>query len=195
MARLHLPPFLVMPFPDLPRLLSTFNDYYAKPFYHAVCYFSGCMTCLIVADFQDRTISKTFQLAGWCISVSCGLFCVFVKLPWYLDENPTTQCVEILLAFFDRILWSISLAWIMLTCSTGRGGPVNKFLERVHFAEFNRATVGFGVLVWCFILSYFTFIACEAPTAALDRLAFSMLTGRARNLRGRNVKSSLKAAT
>ncbi|KAL3196264.1 hypothetical protein MRX96_045286 [Rhipicephalus microplus] len=214
MARLDLPPFLIMPFPDLPRLLSTFSDYYAKPFYHAVCYFSGCMTCLIVADFRERKISKTLQLAGWCTSVSCGLFCVFVKLPWYLRENPTTKSIEILLAFFDRILWSISLAWIMLVCSTGRGGPVNKFLswnafvplsklsygvylihlpffklmmhssrERVHFSEFNRATVGLGVLVWCFVLSYFAFIACEAPTAVLDRLAFGLLTGRASNSR------------
>ncbi|KAH8038547.1 hypothetical protein HPB51_001811 [Rhipicephalus microplus] len=50
--------------------------------------------------------------------------------------------------------------------------------KRDHVAP---ATVGLGVLVWCFVLSYFAFIACEAPTAVLDRLAFGLLTGRASN--------------
>ncbi|XP_037514929.2 nose resistant to fluoxetine protein 6-like [Rhipicephalus sanguineus] len=186
--------------------MRTVNDYYMKPFYHAVCYFSGCMTCLIVADFRKRKISKTFQLAGWCVSVSCALFSVFVKLPWYLKENPTSNDIEIVVAFFDRILWSISIAWLTLACSTGLGGPVSKLLswnafvplskltygvylihlplfelmmhssrERVDFSEFNRATVFFGVLLWCYVLSYFAFITCEAPTKALDKLVFGRL--------------------
>ncbi|KAH7957789.1 hypothetical protein HPB52_022671 [Rhipicephalus sanguineus] len=202
MARLHLLPFIIIPFPHFP----TINDYYLTPFYHAVCYFSGCMTSLIVADFRERKISKTLQLAGWCTSVSCGLFCVMVKFPWYLRENPTTKEVEITVAFFDRILWSISLAWITLACSTGRGGPVKNFLswnafvplsklsfgvyvihypfielmmyssrERVYFSEFNQVTLFFAVLVWCFVLSYLAFIACEAPTAGLDKLIFGRL--------------------
>ncbi|KAL1424894.1 hypothetical protein MTO96_019756 [Rhipicephalus appendiculatus] len=122
MARLHLLPFLVMPFPHFLRMVSTVNNYYTKPFYHSVCFFSGCMTCLIVANFRERKISKTLELAGWCVSVSCGFFCVFVKFPWFLEENPTTTDVEITVAFFDRMLWSICLVWITLACSTGRGG-------------------------------------------------------------------------
>ncbi|KAH6934096.1 hypothetical protein HPB50_020034 [Hyalomma asiaticum] len=187
-------------------MMSTLNDYYTKPFYHGVCYFSGCMTSLIVADFRVLSISKALRLAGWCVCISCGLFCVFVKLPWYTVEYPTSATIEMVLAFFDRILWSISVAWITLTCSTGRGGLVNNFLswnafvplsklsygvyvihwplltlmmlssrERVDSSNFNRVTLFFGVLVWCFLLSYLLFITCEAPVAALDKLAFGML--------------------
>ncbi|KAH7958547.1 hypothetical protein HPB49_002532 [Dermacentor silvarum] len=190
------------------RMLSTINEYYIKPFYHAVCYFSGCMTSLMVADFRERQISKIFQLAGWVASFSCGLFCVFMKFPWYLSQNPTSDGAELVLAFFDRILWSFCLSWITLACATSRGGALGKFLswnafvplsklsygvylihwpflellmyssrERVYWSVFNQVTLCFAVLVWCFLLSYLTFIACEAPTGALDKLLFSRLIG------------------
>ncbi|KAL1424876.1 hypothetical protein MTO96_019739 [Rhipicephalus appendiculatus] len=149
----------------------------------------------------------TLQLAGWCVSVSCGLFCVFVKFPWYSKGYPASDSVEIIVAFLDRIVWSVSLAWITLACSTGRGGPVNKFLswnafvplsklsygvylihlplfklmmhssrERVYFSEFYQGTLYFGVLTWCLVFSYFVYVACEAPTAALDKVIFGRLT-------------------
>ncbi|XP_049519668.1 nose resistant to fluoxetine protein 6 isoform X1 [Dermacentor silvarum] len=207
-ARYHLLPFIIIPFPDYPRMISTLNEYYTKPFYHAVCYFSGCMTSLIVADFGQRKIPKMFQLAGWVASISCGLFCVFVKFPWYLSQNPTSDDAELVVAFFDRIIWSFCLSWITLACATSRGGALSKFLswnafvplsklsygvylihwpflellmhssrERVYWSVFNQVTLCFAVLVWCFLLSYLTFIACEAPTGALDKLLFSRLIG------------------
>ncbi|XP_049520741.1 nose resistant to fluoxetine protein 6 [Dermacentor silvarum] len=207
-ARLHLLPFIIIPFAHYTRMLSTINEYYIKPFYHAVCYFSGCMTSLMVADFRERQISKIFQLAGWVASFSCGLFCVFMKFPWYLSQNPTSDGAELVLAFFDRILWSFCLSWITLACATSRGGALGKFLswnafvplsklsygvylihwpflellmyssrERVYWSVFNQVTLCFAVLVWCFLLSYLTFIACEAPTGALDKLLFSRLIG------------------
>nr|XP_054931481.1 nose resistant to fluoxetine protein 6-like [Dermacentor andersoni] len=208
-ARLHLLPFILIPHPQFTRMFNTINDYYLQPFYHAVCYFSGCMTALIVADFRERKISKIFQLAGWCASIICGLLCVFVKFPWYLRLNPTSEGAELLVAFFDRILWSFSLSWITLACATGRGGPLSKFLswnafvplsrlsycvylihlpflellvessrERIYWSLFNVVTLTFAVLVWCFLLSYMTFIACEAPTGALDKLIFGRVIGK-----------------
>ncbi|XP_054931863.1 uncharacterized protein [Dermacentor andersoni] len=120
-ARLNLSPFVIFPSPNFSRMMSTVNAYYVRPFYHAVCYFSGCMTCLIVADFAERKISKTLQQAGWCASVCCGLFCVYVKFIWYSSDNPTSEGTDLFLAFFDRILWSFFLAWTILMCATGRG--------------------------------------------------------------------------
>ncbi|KAL1424888.1 hypothetical protein MTO96_019750 [Rhipicephalus appendiculatus] len=188
MARLNLPPFLIMPAPDESRMLRTINHYYVKPFYHAVCYFSGCMTCLIVADFRKSKISKTLQLAGWCISVSFALFCVFVKLPWYLKgESHHERCrggpVTKFLSWnafvpFSRLSYGVFLIHLPLFELM-----MHSSRERVHFSEFNRATLIGGVLMWCFVFSYLAFIACEAPVAALDRLAFGRLTGRTSNRR------------
>ncbi|KAL1424891.1 hypothetical protein MTO96_019753 [Rhipicephalus appendiculatus] len=46
-----------------------------------------------------------------------------------------------------------------------------------------QATLISGVLMWCIVFSYFAYIACEAPVAALDRLAFGRLTARTSNRR------------
>ncbi|KAL1424877.1 hypothetical protein MTO96_019740 [Rhipicephalus appendiculatus] len=48
--------------------------------------------------------------------------------------------------------------------------------ERVYFSEFYQVTLYFGVLTWCLVFSYFAYIACEAPTAALDKVIFGRLT-------------------
>ncbi|XP_037559610.1 nose resistant to fluoxetine protein 6 [Dermacentor silvarum] len=50
--------------------------------------------------------------------------------------------------------------------------------ERLSWSHFNQVTMLFSVLDWSFILSYLLYLACEAPTAVLDKLVFSRLTGR-----------------
>ncbi|KAL1445309.1 hypothetical protein MTO96_029253, partial [Rhipicephalus appendiculatus] len=50
--------------------------------------------------------------------------------------------------------------------------------ERIHFSHFNQVTLFFGVFIWSCLLAFMAFLACEAPTAALDKLTFQGLTGR-----------------
>ncbi|KAH7979351.1 hypothetical protein HPB49_009127 [Dermacentor silvarum] len=85
-------PFVVGVTESPSRLFRTGYRYYFYPFYHAVCYFSGCITFFLVAWFRERKIPKV--------------------------------------SFF------------------------------------------FSVLVWSFLISYFMFIFCEAPTGRLDKLMF-----------------------
>ncbi|XP_037564494.1 nose resistant to fluoxetine protein 6-like [Dermacentor silvarum] len=202
-------PFQIFPGPDMPLLTRTLSEFYVRPYYHAVCYFSGCMTFLLMGDFRKRKITKGTQLAGWCVSVSCGLISVFAKLAWYRSPNPTSEAVTLLAAFFDRILWSVFIVWITLACASGRGGFVARFLswnafvplsklsfgvylihlpfiqlmlhasrERVLWSKFNLVTLWLSVVVWSFLLSYLTFLACEAPTAKLNSLIFGRMVGR-----------------
>ncbi|XP_049271196.1 O-acyltransferase like protein-like [Rhipicephalus sanguineus] len=98
------------------------SEYYIRPYYHAVCYFSGCMTYLLMDDFKERNISKIVQVIGWLVSLTCALVCVFMKLAWYRSPNPTSEALKLLASFVDRILWAVSLSWITLACSSGRGG-------------------------------------------------------------------------
>ncbi|KAL1424905.1 hypothetical protein MTO96_019767 [Rhipicephalus appendiculatus] len=178
-------PFMAFPAPNLRVMDVTMNDYYVRPYYHAVCYFSGCITFLLMDDFRNRKISK---------------------LSWYRSQTPPTEVVKLLAAFFDRILWSVFLMWVTLACSTGRGGLVNKLLswnvfvapsklsfgvylihlpfirlllqasrERLFWSTFNVASMYFSVLAWSYVLAYFTYLACEAPTTVLDKLAFARI--------------------
>ncbi|KAL3197406.1 hypothetical protein MRX96_044920 [Rhipicephalus microplus] len=97
-ARHQLQPMVVFPGPIVPLMKQTFSEYYMKPYYHAVCYFSGCMTFILMEDFKKRKIAKV--------------------------------------------------------------------------------TLGFAVLIWSFLLSYFVFLACEAPITKLNSLIFGRITAK-----------------
>ncbi|KAL1486518.1 hypothetical protein MTO96_031349 [Rhipicephalus appendiculatus] len=74
-------PFITYPAYTRSLLLVTLNTYYMRPFYHAVCFFSGCMTFIFLEDFRNRKISKTMQVTCWCMAVSCALCVTFMKIP------------------------------------------------------------------------------------------------------------------
>nr|XP_037284532.1 nose resistant to fluoxetine protein 6-like [Rhipicephalus microplus] len=103
-------------------LEDTLNDYYILPFYHGVCYFSGCIAFYLLQSFRDVKMSKITQALIWIVALTAGGSCVFGKEPWYKHRRPVTEVGDMCMAFFDRILWSLFLTWITLTCATGRGG-------------------------------------------------------------------------
>ncbi|XP_037560106.2 nose resistant to fluoxetine protein 6-like [Dermacentor silvarum] len=204
-------PFITYPAFTITAMLETMNKYYMRPFYHAVCFFSGCMTLLILDNFKNLKISKTANAVGWFVATSCAICVVLMKAPWYKRQDPTSEAVKLLVAFFDRVLWSIFLSWFTLACATGRGGFVARVLssdvfvplgklsfgvylihypflmvmlhttrERLLWSHFNVVTLFFGVLVWSNILAYMAFLACEGPTAAVDKLIFKRLMRRGR---------------
>ncbi|KAH7957782.1 hypothetical protein HPB52_022664 [Rhipicephalus sanguineus] len=96
-------PFMIFPGPILQVMSKTVNEYYMRPYYHAVCYFGGCIAYLLIEDFRQRKI--------------------------------------------------------------------NKF------------TLLFAFIVWCYLLAYLAFLACEAPTGALDKFIFTRLIGGGGNAR------------
>lgn len=141
-AREHLLPFMIFPGPLVPLLTTTLNEFYIRPYYHAVCFFSGCMTFLLMVDFRKAKVTKGMQLACWCLSVSCGLISMFAKMAWYRSPNPVSEAVTLLVAFLDRILWSIFIVWITLACSSGRGGFIGRFLSWNAFVPLSKLSFG-----------------------------------------------------
>ncbi|KAH6934090.1 hypothetical protein HPB50_020028 [Hyalomma asiaticum] len=141
-AHYSLYPFLVFPSPIVDMIWKTNDYYYARPYYHAVCFFSGCLTFLLMSDFKERKITKLMQVAGWCVAVSCGLISVFAKFAWYRDPNLTSEAITLFAAFFDRILWSVLLIWITLACSSGRAGFVGRFLSWNAFVPLSKLSFG-----------------------------------------------------
>ncbi|XP_077487997.1 nose resistant to fluoxetine protein 6-like [Amblyomma americanum] len=133
-----LPPFMV----GMPENFSTtrdiLNNYYVQPFYHAVCFFSGCITWLLKDSFNSRPFPKAATIICWILSIGCGLTCVFIKVPWYQARDPTGEAGKLCMAFFDRILWAICLSWITLACSTKRGGIMDSFLSWKGFEPLSK---------------------------------------------------------
>nr|XP_037270687.1 nose resistant to fluoxetine protein 6-like [Rhipicephalus microplus] len=204
-------PFMVYPAYTRALQLTTLNSYYVRPFYHAVCFFSGCITFSFLEDFRNHKLSKMMRVTCWSVAVTCALCVTFMKIPWYRNETHS-EAGKLVVAFFDRVLWSLFLSWLTLACATGRGGFVGRFLsssffaplsrlsfcvylihyplimlmlhasrERIHASHFGQVTLFFGVFIWSCLLAYPAFLMCEAPTAALDKMVFEGLTGRGKH--------------
>ncbi|XP_077544857.1 nose resistant to fluoxetine protein 6-like [Haemaphysalis longicornis] len=151
LAGTQMTPFIVFPTQSPQVVIRTANEYYIRPFCHAICYFSGCITFLVMNDFQQRKAPRAVQVIGWCVASCSALCCVFMKHAWYKHPVPTSEAGKLLTAFFDRVLWSLFLAWTTLACSTGRGGVVNKFLSWNAFVPLSRLSFGVYLIHYPFV--------------------------------------------
>ncbi|KAL1413987.1 hypothetical protein MTO96_007802 [Rhipicephalus appendiculatus] len=135
-------PFLTSLHTTYRDLIDTTTQYYPLPFYHAVCFFSGCITFTFVGQYGKAKISKTIQALLWCTALSCGVGCMYLKLDWNLNGERASETKRMLVAFIDRILWSVCVAWFWFACTTGRGGFVNRFLSWNGFVPLARLSFG-----------------------------------------------------
>lgn len=134
----EITPFMIAMTENFRTAQNVMNKYYVLPYYHAVCFFSGCTTWLVKDYFSGQTLPKVATASCWFASLACGITCVFIKYPWYHVKEPTNDMGKLSTAFFDRILWSISLSWITLACSTNRGGIMESFLSWKGFAPLGK---------------------------------------------------------
>ncbi|KAL1424907.1 hypothetical protein MTO96_019769 [Rhipicephalus appendiculatus] len=138
-------------------MLRTADEYYTRPYYHAVCYFGGCMTYLIKEDFREARISK-----------------VSIQLTLHVKERRVlTQLLSwnayVPLSKLSFGVYLIHVPFLNILFDASR--------ERMYWSVFDQVTLLFALLVWSFLLSYLAFLVCEAPTAALDKLVCTRLIG------------------
>ncbi|CAN7941136.1 unnamed protein product, partial [Ixodes hexagonus] len=138
----NLLPFLIGVSERIGTVYDTLNFSYVLPFYHGVCFFTGCISVLLVQWYTNRSLPMFLQLSGWGIAVACGLCCLFMKFDWYRGTQSTSEACKLAYAFFDRILWSISLMWISFVCSVSKGGYLCRFLSWELFVPMSRLSFG-----------------------------------------------------
>nr|XP_037270381.1 nose resistant to fluoxetine protein 6-like [Rhipicephalus microplus] len=138
----NLLPFVATLHKTYRAIIDTTTQYYTLPFYHAVCFFSGCITFNFVQQYGKTKISKSIQAFLWCIALCCGLCCLYMKLDWNLNGGQASETKRMFAAFFDRVLWSVCISWFSFACTTGRGGFVNQFLSWNGFVPLARLSFG-----------------------------------------------------
>lgn len=147
----EIAPFMVFLASKLATIGDTVNKYYIVPSYHAICYFSGCIAYLVADNFRQQKVSKVVQIICWIVSFAAGICCIFVKCVWYTGDSPTSVLGKMATAFFDRIMWSMFIGWITLTCISGRGGFLSKFLSWPPFAPLSRLSFAVYLIHYPFI--------------------------------------------
>nr|XP_037280532.1 nose resistant to fluoxetine protein 6-like [Rhipicephalus microplus] len=141
-----IPPFLIALNTSYRKFLETVNKYYSLPFYHGVCFFSGCVTFLAVQKYGARRLPGVLQAIFWCTALFCGLFCLFVKHLWYRSDGRASEPTRMAYAFIDRILWSVCVSWFVFACATCKAGPLSRLLSWEGMIPLGRLSFGVYLL-------------------------------------------------
>lgn len=72
---------------------------------------------------------------GWTLSASTLLY-----LLYGLFKTELTKIAAAAYSSLSHSAWALSLAWIVIACSTGNGGYLNKFLSATCLYPFSRVT-------------------------------------------------------
>lgn len=194
------PPFMMPIITDLSVANNYHYDVYVWPFQHGICYFAGCIICLLVQRYRDVKISKLKQFSMWCLCATCGLTCLFIKYDWCRGRNPTEEWVTLLVSVANGLCCAVFMSWLVFACAAGKGGLVSRFLswralvplsrlsfgiyiihvplyyfffalarERTFYSHFTLVLLSLGIFVVSSMLSFFVFVACEAPVGRLEK--------------------------
>ncbi|KAL6265109.1 hypothetical protein P5V15_005199 [Pogonomyrmex californicus] len=123
-----------MPSSDDP--LALFDKIYDKPWTRLGPYLIG----MSVGYFLFKTdckmkMSKTTVVVGWLLSSACLL-----SLLYGLYEAELAPVTAAAYSSLSHSAWALGLAWIVIACSTGYGGYVNKILSWPLLYPFSRVT-------------------------------------------------------
>lgn len=152
---------------DLTTMANTFNEVYMIPTFHGASYFLGCVTVLYLQKHRKAEMSRATEVVLWCASIASALTCILARRRWNAGIVNPGAWEDVAFAFFDRLLWSAFLSWLVIACARGRGGFIGRFLSWGAFVPLSRLSFG----VYLVHLPYFV-VMCFV---ARERIYYSML--------------------
>jgi len=135
--------FAIQYLPSVPQKyeveLEQTQWFFHRPYPHAASYFIGLALGYVLAKRLVKKMNRFQSLLGW--SVCCFGFVISLWGTYYWNLGvPYTQIQATVYYNLCQILWPISIAWIILACSTGYGGPINTILSARFFVPVGRVT-------------------------------------------------------
>ena len=83
---------------------------------------------------------------GWSTSISAALICIFCLHSYWpvnincILENCYDTSISVLYAILIKLIWSLSMSWIILACVTNKSGFINSVLSRPMFKSLFKLT-------------------------------------------------------
>ncbi|KAJ4446596.1 hypothetical protein ANN_13293, partial [Periplaneta americana] len=110
--------------PSIEEPLGLFDELYDKPWTRLGPYVVGmCVGWLLDKTNCTIKMHKAVALTGWALSI--GMTFILVH-GLYGDLGPIMSASYVALS---HTAWALAVAWIVIACSTGNGGYVNKLLS------------------------------------------------------------------
>lgn len=123
-----------MPNTDDP--LALFDKIYDKPWTRLGPYLVGmCVGWLLFKTNCKIKMSKPAVVTGWSLSTASILYLIYGL---YNTELSAVSAAAY--SSLSHSVWAVSLGWIVVACSTGHGGYVNKLLSASCIYPFSRVT-------------------------------------------------------
>ncbi|KAJ9587034.1 hypothetical protein L9F63_019376, partial [Diploptera punctata] len=122
--------------PNVDDPLALFDKIYDKPWTRLGPYLIGMLVGWILYKTECKIhMNKVTVVVGWLVSLG-GLF----ALVYGLHGIRLHPVVAAAYSSLSHSLWAIALSWIVIACSTGHGGYINKLLSNTLLYPFSRVT-------------------------------------------------------
>ncbi|KDR09103.1 Nose resistant to fluoxetine protein 6 [Zootermopsis nevadensis] len=122
--------------PSVDDPLAVFDKIYDKPWTRLGPYLIGMIVGWILYKTDCKIkMSKVAVVLGWSLCIGCLLALVYGLYNTKLEHVPAAAYSSL-----SHSVWAIGLSWIVIACSTGHGGYVNKLLSASFLYPFSRVT-------------------------------------------------------
>ncbi|XP_025017490.1 nose resistant to fluoxetine protein 6-like [Tetranychus urticae] len=127
--------------PTFPQVEEFWNDFivnfFWKPYIHGPPFFSGLYLGYLIARKKYIKLTKNVSILAW-VMVILALFTV-LHAPYPLAIGKTwSKWAVMVYESTSRVIWSLSVSWIIYASASGHGGLIDKFLSLPIFIPFAR---------------------------------------------------------
>ncbi|CAB3398861.1 unnamed protein product [Caenorhabditis bovis] len=132
-----------------------FNLIYGKPWIRCTPYLVGIVTgyFLAINGARKPRLHLMLILIGWALALAVGLACVLSNYDY--DRGVVWSAFgKATFNNFQRLGWSLALAWTIIANHLGWGGPINAFMSHPIWQPFGRLSYCAYIVHWVVIGYY-----------------------------------------
>ncbi|XP_033226196.1 nose resistant to fluoxetine protein 6-like [Belonocnema kinseyi] len=119
--------------------VSMFKNLYSLAYTRGGSWLVGVLFGYLIYT-QRSSLSKKTIYIGWVSCLLSFTFCTLGTNVMQQKDYVYNVVWESVFGAISRQLWAASVAWIILVCVSGHGGPINKFLSLPIFIPISRVS-------------------------------------------------------
>ncbi|KAK3584300.1 hypothetical protein CHS0354_013252 [Potamilus streckersoni] len=140
---------------------------YQRPYARMGVYLVGTLTGYLLYKTQCHLrLNQVIVTTGWIVSISSALAVIYGPYHYNHDNVAMPLGISMLYNSVSRTVWAVCLAWLVIACASGNGGPVNQILSWKIWAPLGRLT--FAAYLVHPIMLYFFYLNFRLPIHFTD---------------------------
>ncbi|XP_059140219.1 nose resistant to fluoxetine protein 6-like isoform X2 [Physella acuta] len=161
--------------PAKPGALNWQLYYYFAPYCRIGPYVVGIIVGYFLAVSNGKIKMRKYVVCiGWALATAVALAVLYGLRGDISGDHYSSVGVAALYLALARSAWGASVAWVVVACASGYGGPVNAILSWPPFVVLGRLTYMAYLIHPCLMIAYFANM--ESPYYTIDTsIAISFL--------------------